>query len=184
MSSFIWRSSIAIAGLGERSDSSEVIEFTPTNTADGKHMRDTTLGWIVGFSENPRPKQAFNEFQDTGIDSLTFTITGHIENPKNNDIFQLVKEWLIEAKQDDVFTKGNFGLELDNITSHNVVPASTGTTSPTRPEQSRGLLLVGWTWIQTGEWPSKADFEAEFKFVGDPGSTSTSPSYDWTVLRF
>lgn len=184
MSSFIWRSISAIAGLGKRSDSTEVIEFTITNTSDGKHIRDTTLAWVVGFSENERPKQRFNQFQDTGVDSVTFMITGHIENPRNNDIFQLVKEWLIEAKQNNVFNKGMFGLELDNITAHNIVPASTGTVSPTRPEQSRGLILVKWDWVQTGEWPSKADFEAEFKFSGDPGSTSTSLSYDWTVLRF
>ena len=183
MTSYIWRATSEVDGLGERSASTEVIEFTITNESDGKHVRDTTIAWVVGFSENERPKQGFNQFQDTGINSLTFTITGHIENPKNNDIFQLVKEWLVERKQNNVFTKGSFGLELDNITAHNVVPASTGTTSPTRPEQSRGLILVDWRWIQTGEWPSKADFEAEFKFVGDPGDTTTTTSYDWTVLR-
>ena len=183
-SSYIWRSTTDNnTGLGKRSNSSEVIEFTITNISDGKHVRDTEFAWVIGFAENERPKQDFNEIQDTGPNSLTFIINGNIENPANNNVFQLLKEWLLESKQNNVFTKGRFGIELNNIKAHNVVPASTGTLLPDRPEQSRGLLLVNWNWIQSGEWPSKADFTAEFKMVGDPGNTSTNPSYDWTVLR-
>lgn len=183
-SSYIWRSTTdAGIGLGTRANSSEVIEFTLTNTSDGKHVRETEFGWVIGFAENERPKQNFNEIQDTGPNSLSFMINGHIENPVNNNVFQLIKEWLLETKQGNVFTKGRFGIELNNIKAHNVVPASTGTLSPARPEQSRGLMLVSWNWIQSGEWPSKAEFTAEFRFNGDPGNTSTNPSYDWTVLR-
>lgn len=182
--SYIWRSSTALGiGLGTRANSNEIIEFTATNTSDGKHVRETEFIWVIGFAENERPKQGFNEIQDTGPNSLSFMINGHIENPANNGVFQLVKEWLLENKQSNVFTKGRFGIELNNINAHNVVPASTGTASPTRPEQSRGLILVSWNWIQSGEWPGKAEFTAEFRMSGDIGNTTTTPKFDWTALR-
>ena len=183
MVSYIWRSTTASAGLGPRPTSgSELITFTKTNEDDGRHLRDTTLAWKIGFSENSRPKQGFNQIQDTGPRSLAFNITGHVEGPINNTILQTIKEWLLEGKTNDVFTKGRFGIELENIGVHDAVPTATGTTSPIRPEQARGLVLVNWDWIQSGAWPSKGDFDATFRFNGNHGVNTTTPKYDWTVI--
>lgn len=186
MSSYFWRADTDSDsdGLGKRNQSTgvTVIEFTATNVTDGKHIHQHALKWSVGFAENERPKIPFNEIQDTSVESLTFTITGTVENPSTNGVMQTMKEWLIEDKTNTVYTKGRFGVELDNFDAHDVTPASTGTTSPVRPEQARGLILVDWEWIFTGEWPSKADFVATVRFNGNHGSSSTSPKYDWTAI--
>ena len=92
-----------------------------------------------------------------------------------------MKEWLIEEKTDDVFTKGRFGLELDDIDSYNLVPTGTGAT----PEQPKGYILTNWRWIRDGETSGKASFVATLRFNGDIGSGTaskytSSTKYDWT----
>ena len=162
----------------------EFIEFTALNVLNGKHIHEHTLDWSVGFADNERPKIAFNNIQDTSVEKLEYTILGTVENPKTNSVQQLVKEWLIEDKQNARYTKGMFGCELDNFgDAHNCVPSTTGTTNPTRPEQSRGLVLVDWQWIFNGQWPSKLDFTCVMRFNGDPGVSTTNPKYDWTVIH-
>lgn len=186
MSSYIWRATTDSDsdGLGLRTQSSgiEFIEFTALNVLDGKHLHEYDIDWSIGFAENERPKNIFNQIQDTSPEKLTFTIIGTVENPSTNSVMQLTKEWLIEDKENLLYTKGRFGCELDNFDAHDVTPASTGTSSPTRPEQSRGLILVDWQWVYTGEWPSKANFVAVFRFNGNHGSSTTTPKYDWTVI--
>jgi len=95
----------------------------------------------------------------------------------NSSIFQKIKEWLIEGKTDTVFTKGRFGLELDDIDSYDLVPTGTGAT----PEQPKGYVLTNWRWIRDGETPGKASFVATLRFNGDIGKNTTTPKYDWTA---
>lgn len=178
-SAFIWRSTVAIGGLGARTGADSSIEFTENNVTQGKHIHEETIDLIVGYAENEKPKLKLNEIQDEGLDSVTFTITGTIENPVVNDAKQIVKEWLIEDKTNGVFTKGRHGIELTDFTEYDVVPASTGGS----PEQPRGLILINWKWIKSGEFQGKADFIATVKLNGDIGSTTTTPNYNWTVLR-
>lgn len=188
MSSYIWRATTDPDndGLGKRTQGSgvEVIEFVANNVLDGKHIHEHTLDWENGFSENERPGIAFSEIQDTGLERLIFSVVGTIENPKTNGVMQTIKEWMIEPKENSVYTKGRFGIELDNFgTAHNCIPTKTGTTNPIRPEQARGLELLKWQWVFTGQWPSKVDFIAELRFNGEKGVSTTSPKYDWTVVH-
>ncbi len=177
--SYLWRSIVAVGGLGLRVNADSEIEFTPSNVTDGKHIHQHEIAGLVGFSENEKPKGAGNEFQDTGFDSFTFTVTGTTENPGLNAAEQTVKEWLIEDKTNGVFTKGRFGIELEDFSKYNVVPAAAGLV----PDQPRGLILVSWQWIRNGEFRGKADFVAVFKLNGDLGNTTTTPSYDWEGLH-
>ena len=179
VSSYIWRSTSAIGGLGPRASAPLVIEFTPNNVTDGKHLHQEEIDLVVGFSENEKPKGKLNEFQDVGFDSSTFTLTGTVENPGANDAEQTVKEWIIEDKTNGIFTKGMFGIDLSDFPKYNVVPAAVGTS----PVQPRGLLLVNWRWIKNGAFQGKADFVAIFKLNGDIGNTTTTPNYNWEVLR-
>ena len=184
MSSYIWRVTEGINGLGKRTQTSniQVIEFTASNITDGKHIINNNLNFIIGFAENERPG-AFNEIQDTGPESLTYTISGSIETPNSNDIQQITKEWLIEDKQTHPFTKGMFGLELDNFgTTYNCIPTETGTTSPTRAEQARGLVLTNWEWVQDSETLAKLSFVATLRFSGDEGISTTDPKYNWSAI--
>ena len=186
--SYIWRATTDVDadGLGQRTQASgvEVIQFTAVNITDGKHIHRNELNFEVGFAENDRPKQQFNQLQDTGPKSLTFSVIGAIETPNSNDTQQTVKEWLIEDKMSAPYTKGRFGIELANFsTAYDVTPATTGTTSPTRVEQARGLVLTNWEWIQDGNTLGKLDFIATFRFNGDEGNTTTTVNYDWTVIH-
>lgn len=179
VSAYIWRSTTAVGGLGPRPLADTTIEFTENNVTQGKHIHEETIDLIVGYAENEKPKLKLNEIQDEGLDSVTFTITGTIENPEDNDAKQTVKAWLIEDKTNGVFTKGRHGIELTDFKEYNVVPTATGQT----PEQPRGLILVNWKWIKNGEFQGKADFIATVKLNGDIGNTTTTPDYNWTVLH-
>ena len=179
MTSYIWRSTADadadLLGLRTAVDA-EVIEFTATNVVDGKHIHEHSIDLPIGFAENEKPKLNVNEIQDTFLEGVIFTVTGTIENPSTNPAGQTVKEWVIEAKTNTLFSKGRFGIELADFGSYDVIPAAIGGV-----EQPRGLILVDWKWIRNGTYNGKADFIATLRFNGDFGVSTTTPKYDWTV---
>ena len=159
-------------------DGSDTIIFSDANITNGRYLHQTQLDMNVAIGENEKPKGNVNELQDTFLDTITWTLTGSVATQTGNtSVFQKVKEWLIEEKTDDVFTKGRFGLELDDVNSYNLVPTGTGAT----PEQPRGYVLTNWRWIRDGETSGKAAFVATLRFNGDIGKNTTSTKYDWTV---
>lgn len=88
------------------------------------------------------------------------------------------------SKTDTVFTKGRFGLELDDVDSYNLIPTGTGSST----EQPRGYVLSNWRWVRTGEIKSKTEFIATLRFNGDlnvdaSSNGNSSRDYDWTVNR-
>jgi len=182
MVSFIWRSTTGDEDankLGQRASAgTDLIQFDLGNVSDGKHIHQTELGMTIGIGENEKPKGNINELQDTFLDGIEWTITGSVEGASNTSL-QKVKEWLIEAKTDAVFTKGRFGLELDSadITDYNLIPSGTGAS----PEQPRGYIITNWRWIRAGAQPGRIDFIAILRFNGELGIAGTSPPYDWTV---
>jgi len=69
-----------------------------------------------------------NELQDMGIDGLDITITGLSGNTDNDAVANMVNKfskWLQDGNTATLFTKGRFGLRLDNAPQWNVVPTST-----------------------------------------------------------
>lgn len=179
MTSYIWRSTggqqHATTKQGTRAAATtDVITFTATNATDGKHIHQTELDMVVAIGDNEKPQGDVNELQDVGVDSVTWIITGSVESPTSNDVFQTVKKWMFGGKTDVVFTKGRFGLELDDITAYNLIPTGTGAAT----EQARGYILSNWKWIKDGETNGKVSFIATLRFNGDPGIAST---YSWEV---
>lgn len=179
MTSYIWRSTSgqqhSTTKQGTRTAAgSDVIELTNVNVADGKHIHQTQLDIIVAIGDNEKPQGNVNELQDVGVDSITWIITGSVESPTSNDIFQTVKKWMLDGKTDSVFTKGRFGLELDDISAYNLIPTGTGAT----PEQPRGYIISNWQWVKSGAIKGKAEFIATLRFNGDVGIT---PTYSWVV---
>jgi len=68
-----------------------------------------------------------NELQDMGIDGLDITITGLSGNTDNDAVANMVNKfskWLQDGNTATLFTKGRFGLRLDNAPQWNVVPTS------------------------------------------------------------
>lgn len=188
MTSYIWRSSSGeedVNKRGTRADAATVIQFDLNNVSNGKYLHNTQLDFVVGIGENEKPKGSVNELQDTFLDSITWTLTGSVNTQTgSSSVFDLVKKWMIEGKTDTVFTKGRFGLELDDIDSYNLVPTGTGTS----PEQPRGYIISNWTWIRDGETKGKTGFVATLRFNGDlnvdaSSNGNSSRDYDWTVNR-
>ena len=184
MVSYIWRSTDGqedgTTKQGTRSAAgSDAITFSKTSVSDGKYLHQTQLDMIVGIGENEKPKGNVNELQDTFLDSITWTITGSVvTDTGSSSVFQKIKEWLIDEKTDDVFTKGRFGLELDDIDSYDLVPTGTGAAV----EQPRAYVLTSWRWIREGETKGKTTFIATIRFNGNVGSSTSSPKYSWTVI--
>ena len=183
MVSYLWRSSDGqennTTKQGTRSAAgTDVITFSAENVSSGKYLHQTQLDLVVAIGENEKPKGNVNELQDTFLDSITWTLTGSVATQTGNtSVFQKIKEWLIDEKTDDVFTKGRFGLELDDVDSYDLVPTGTGAS----PDQPRGYVLTNWRWIRDGETKGKASFVATLRFNGNVGSNSSSPKYSWTV---
>ena len=180
MTSYIWRNTDgdehATTKIGTRTAAgADVIEFSASNTSLGKHLHQTEFDMVVAIGDNEKPQGDINELQDVGMDSATWVITGSIENPTNNSVQQLVKIWMFDGKTDAVFTKGRFGVEMDDMTSYNCNPTGTGAAT----EQPRGYILSNWKWIKDGETNGKASFIATLRFNGDPGTLGNN--FSWTV---
>lgn len=188
MTSYLWRSTSGeenVSKQGTRTSAADVITFSINNVSDGKYLHQTQFDFIVGIGENEKPKGNINEIQDTFLDSITLTLTGSVNTATGgSSIFDLIKKWMIEAKTDTVFTKGRFGLELDDVDSYNLIPTGTGSST----EQPRGYVLSNWRWVRTGEIKSKTEFIATLRFNGDlnvdaSSNGNSSRDYDWTVNR-
>jgi len=182
MTSYIWRNTAGDENgstkQGTRTAAgSDVITFDAENVSDGRYIHQTDLALVIAIGENEKPQGNTNELQDVGVDSVTWTITGSVSSPTTNGIFQTVKEWIFDGKTDAVYTKGRFGLELDDVTAYNLIPTGTGASN----EQPRGYIISNWTWVRAGETAGKAEFVATLRFNGDEGVNTTSPKYSWTV---
>jgi len=180
MTSYIWRNTAGdqhtTTKIGTRTAAgSDSITFSKGNVASGKHLHQTEFGYVVAIGDNEKPQGNINELQDVGLDSAGWILTGTIEDPVGNAVQQLVKEWMVEGKQDTVYTKGRFGIEMDDGGAQDCNPTGTGST----PEQPRGYIIADWKWIKDGETTGKLAFIATVRFNGDVGKSSTSPKYTW-----
>lgn len=161
--SAIWRST---TGSGVESNG-EVVEFNSGAVPDKTGaIVESNITMEVGFSDNPKASGALNEIQDTGLARIPLIITGRIRAPKTSDIPAIFKKWLIEDKANTTFTKGRFGLRLNDFPAFNL-----------RPTSSRGYMIVNLEFAREGEYEGRLIFIATLRFNGDIGGTP----YDWSV---
>ena len=160
--SAIWRATSAGA---EGSNGSDIIEFNngaaPDNTSN---ITQTELEMDVGIGENEKAGGDINELQDTGLATITFTITGTIVSPSTTQATERIKIWLIEAKTNDNFSKGRTGLRLNDFSGFNLTPTA-----------ARGYMISNFRFIRPREFRGKLDFVATLRFNGDKGTTP----YTW-----
>lgn len=147
----------------------DIVEFnggTLPDTTGGVIQNTITLTSAIAI--NAKPKKALDELQDTGLSTITWQITGHITNPKNSAIPDLVKKWMCENKYvKTTFPYGRFGLQLDDFPHYNV-----------RPNVNRGIMIESWNWIRDGETSGKGAFVAVLRFsANDTGLNS--PTFEW-----
>jgi len=147
----------------------DIVEFNSGTLPDATGgIIQNTITLTSAIAVNAKPKKELDELQDTGLSTITFQITGHIKNPKNSAIPNLVKVWMCQPKfVIGSFPKGRFGIQLDDFPHYNV-----------RPNTNRGLFLVDWTWIRPAETKGKVEFVAILKLNANLTGLN-SPSYNW-----
>jgi len=146
-----------------------IIQFNaaPTLPDATGSIQQTSIQLTSAVGINTKPKGKLNELQDTGFASMTFTITGFIEDPTNSLIPNLVKVWMLDPKVTGTYDHGRFGIELDDFPWYNI-----------HPNANRGCILSDWNWIRAGETRGKAEFTATVRFNSDLTGLN-SPTYAW-----
>lgn len=147
----------------------DIIEFNsaPTLPDSTGSINQTSITLISAAPVNPKPKGKLDEIQDAGFSSLTFIITGFIEDPTNSLIPALVKVWLLQDKTTSTYVYGRFGIELDDFPAYDI-----------HPNANRGCMLVDWNWIRAGQTRGKAEFTATLKFNSNVTGLN-SPTFAW-----
>ena len=97
--------------------------------ADGvSYISDIQVAFIRAVPENEAVDADNNEIQDMGISGLDIQIDGVSGNADNDAATNLVNKlstWLQDGNTTTGYTKGRYGLRLDNAPQWNVVPTST-----------------------------------------------------------
>ena len=104
--------------------------FNPTskNPSDGAYTSDINIEFRRAVPENESVDADNNEIQDMGIGGLDIIITGVSGDTDNDTASNLVNKfskWLQDGNTTTLFTKGRYGLRLDNAPQWNVVPTAT-----------------------------------------------------------
>jgi len=128
--SAIWQ----VQASGSSSESSagdtHTIDFNATTKVPsaGAYISDISVNFRRAVPENEAVATDNNELQDMGIDGLDITLEGVIGDADNdattNSVNKLSK-WIQDGNTATGFTKGRYGLRLDNAPQWNVVPSTT-----------------------------------------------------------
>lgn len=104
------------------------IDFNATSKlpSAGAYISDITVNFRRAVPENEAVATDNNELQDMGIDGLDITLEGVIGDADNdsdtaNSVNKL-KNWIQAGNTVESYTKGRYGLRLDNAPQWNVVP--------------------------------------------------------------
>ena len=120
------------AGTGAEATAGDThtIDFNATTKvpSDGPFISDISVDFRRSVPENEAVAADNNELQDMGIDGLDITLEGIIGDADNdvtaNSVNKLSK-WLQDGNTVTGYTKGRFGLRLDNAPQWDVVPTTT-----------------------------------------------------------
>ena len=106
----------------------DFIDASSTQPSAGAYITDIDVSFRRAVPENEAVDADNNEIQDMGIDGLDIVITG-LTGDANNDVaanpINKLSKWLQDGNTTTGFTKGRFGLRMDNAPQWNVVPPST-----------------------------------------------------------
>jgi len=106
----------------------DFIDADSTQPSAGAYISDIEVSFRRAVPENEAVDADNNELQDMGIDGLDVILTGVIGDV-NNDVtanpVNKISKWIQDGNTTTGFTKGRFGLRLDNSPQWNVVPTST-----------------------------------------------------------
>ena len=115
------------------SNTIDFIDASSTQPSAGAYIENIEVSFRRAVPENEAVDADNNELQDMGIDGLDITLTGIIGNADNDAVanpVNKISKWLGaggtgEGNTTTGFTKGRYGLRMDNAPQWNVVPTST-----------------------------------------------------------
>jgi len=104
-------------------DSGKVI-----GTQSVSYISEINVDFRRAVPENEGVNVDNNELQDMGIDGLDIVlsgVTGDADNDAATSLINKLSKWLQDGNTTTGFTKGRYGLRLDNMPQFNVVPTQT-----------------------------------------------------------
>jgi hypothetical protein len=126
----LWQVQNSGNGTESGAGDSNTIDFNSTSKipSAGAYISDISVSFRRAVPENEAVATNNNELQDMGIDGLEITLQGVIGNADNdastNSVNKLSR-FIQEGNTATGFTKGRYGLRIDNAPQWNVVPTST-----------------------------------------------------------
>tara|TARA_R110000822_G_scaffold104284_1_gene231129 strand:+ start:1657 stop:2043 length:387 start_codon:yes stop_codon:yes gene_type:complete len=124
--SAIWQVQASGSATESSAGNTHTIDFNATTKlpSAGAYISDISVNFRRAVPENEAVATDNNELQDMGIDGLDITLEGVIGDADNDDSTNSVNKlskWIQDGNTVAGFTKGRYGLRLDNAPQWNVV---------------------------------------------------------------
>lgn len=94
-----------------------------TSKEAGGFVFDKDIQMRNSIPENTSIQGGQNDIEDMGTDGIEVTVTGTLVNNAADTI--KIRQWWLADKFTVLFTKGRFGLRMDDIPAFNVTPTAT-----------------------------------------------------------
>ena len=128
---YIWQVQSG-AGSGQRSTAGDTHTQSFNNTgkvpSGGAYISDISVDFRRAVPENEAVDADNNEIQDMGIGGLDITIkgvSGDVDNDTASNLVNKFSKWLQDGNTTTGYTKGRYGLTLENMPQWDVEPTST-----------------------------------------------------------
>jgi hypothetical protein len=172
----IWRATGAGTNVEPTGANTDKVEFDIDNAVPDStgHLNNTDFEISTGIADNEKAFQDVNEKQFTRVETVTLTISGHIQAPITSGAAVTLKVWELEDQADDFYTRGRFGLRINDFPIFNIKPKNLATGF------ARGGAIQNVKFIRSADFKNRVDFTLTFIISGDL-KTSTGPNYDWST---
>jgi len=137
----------------------QLFNSTTKTPSTGAFIAEIGVNLRRATPENEAVDADNNEIQDMGLEGLDITLTGLSGDADNDTASNLVNKfskWLQDGNTTTLFTKGRYGIRLDNAPQWNVVPTST-----------YGFHVRDATWKYLGEKKDLVEFTINLSLGGD-----------------
>ena len=172
--SVIWRATSSGAEPTTYNGNEDIIEFNTGAVVNNEgYILQTKFSISSSVAVNELPG-GVDKLQDTGVQGITVTVTGSINDPQTAglDPAHKIKQWMLEDKTNTSFPKGRFGLRLNDFNGLNLTPSNAS-------NNERGYILSNVEFIRDGDTKGKLQFVATLRFNGSIGSPNGSGQYIW-----
>jgi hypothetical protein len=171
----IWRATLGNANAEPSGPGSDKVEFDIDNAVPDTtgHINNSEFEITSGIADNEKAFQDVNEAQFTRVETVTLQISGHIQSPITSGAAVTMKVWLLEDLANDVFTRGRFGLRINDFPIFNIKPRTLASGQP------RGGSISNLKFIRS-DLKGRVDFTLTFKITGNL-KDSTGTNYDWST---